>query len=115
MSGAELAAIAPFVFVVALAVLVVLADIVRPGDERVTIAIGTVGAIVGLALVAAVGAGGTVQPVFGGAYQLDPLTTFLDMLFLSIAFLTILFSPGSNTSSDTGGMRISPAAAGTRT
>ena len=93
MTGPELAAIAPFGYVVALAVLVILADIVRPGDERVTIVIGTVGTLVGLVLVVAVGLGGTVQPVFGGAYQLDPLTTFLDMLFLAIAFLTILFSP----------------------
>ena len=93
MTGPELAAIAPFGYVVAVALLIILADIVRPGDERVTIVIGTIGTLVGIALVVAVGLGGTVQPVFGGAYQLDPLTTFLDMLFLAIAFLTILFSP----------------------
>jgi len=93
VTGPELAAIAPFGFVVALALLIIVADIARPADERVTIVIGTVGTLVGIALVVAVGLGGTVQPVFGGVYQLDPLTTFLDMLFLAIAFLTILFSP----------------------
>ena len=93
MTGPELAAVAPFGYVVALALLVIVADIARPGDERATIVIGTIGTLVGIALVVAVGLGGTVQPVFGGAYQLDPLTTFLDLLFLSIAFLTILFSP----------------------
>ena len=30
---------------------------------------------------------------FGGAYVVDPLTTFLDMLFISIVALTIAFAP----------------------
>src|SRR4029077_16170856 len=30
---------------------------------------------------------------FGGAYRQDALTTFLDLLFVSIAALTILFAP----------------------
>ncbi len=33
------------------------------------------------------------QAVFGGAYIQDQLTVFLDLLFMSIAVLTILFAP----------------------
>ncbi|MFI5261880.1 MAG: NADH-quinone oxidoreductase subunit N [Candidatus Limnocylindrales bacterium] len=93
MTAQEVAAIAPLAFVIALAVVVVLADMVRPGDDRLVSVIGAAGSLLGIGLVALVGVGGTVQDVAGGAYQLDPLTTFLDMLFLAIAFLTILFSP----------------------
>ena len=41
----------------ALALLVIVADIARPGDERATIVIGTIGTLVGIALVVAVGLG----------------------------------------------------------
>ncbi len=33
------------------------------------------------------------QPVFGGVYIQDQLTVFLDLLFMAIALLTILFAP----------------------
>jgi NADH-quinone oxidoreductase subunit N len=51
-------------------------------------------ALVGLALVAAVvvSLSGHTERAFGGAYALDNLTTFLDLLFVAIAVLTILFA-----------------------
>ena len=41
------------------------------------------------------GAGRDRDPVtaFGGAYRLDALTTFLDLLFISIVAMTIMFAP----------------------
>src|SRR5206468_3062730 len=49
----------------------------------------------GLAIVAllVVRTGQTPAAAFGGAYAVDPLTTFLDLLFISIVALTILFAP----------------------
>ena len=35
----------------------------------------------------------TGQEVFGGVYVQDYVTVFLDLLFISIALLTILFAP----------------------
>ena len=74
--------------------LVILADIARPGDERVTIVIGD-GRDPGglLAWWWPSGSAGRCSPSSGAPTSCDPLTTFLDMLFLAIAFLTILFSP----------------------
>ena len=101
MTTNEWLAIAPFVLVVALAMLVVVVDLVwpnRPG--RVT---GV--ALIGLILTAAVtvyagpivGLGGQLPPegqaVLGGVYVADQLTVFLNLLFIVVAGLTILFAP----------------------
>ena len=52
-------------------------------------------ALVGLAVVAILIVSASQNPgvAFGGAYQVDALTTFLDLLFVSIIALTILFAP----------------------
>ncbi len=56
-------------------------------------------ALLGLAITAAitvaVGSQTLTQPMtaFGGAYRLDALTTFLDLLFISIIAMTIVFAP----------------------
>ena len=51
--------------------------------------------LVGLAITAAVTlwAGQTTADAFGGAYRQDALTTFLDLLFIAIVAMTILFAP----------------------
>jgi NADH-quinone oxidoreductase subunit N len=77
------------------AVAILLADLVAP--RRRSVAIGV--SLVGLAIVAAVtlAAHGYVGAgdgnAFEGAYRLDALTTFLDLLFVSIVGLTIVFAP----------------------
>jgi NADH-quinone oxidoreductase subunit N len=101
MTTNEWLAIAPFVLVVALAMLVIVVDLVWPArPERVTLV-----ALVGLMVTAAVtiyagpivGVGGQLPPegqaLPGGVYVCDQLTVFLDLLFLVIAGLTILFAP----------------------
>jgi len=91
VSGAELLAFAPFVGVVGLAILVVVADMIRPNAERLIGTLAVAGVVALLALTLYAGAPGTT--VFGGAYVRDALTYYLDLLFLAIAALTILFAP----------------------
>ena len=61
----------------------------RPADVAIAVA------LVGLAIVAAATlfANGNPGDAFDGAYRVDPLTTFLDLLFVSIVALTIVFAP----------------------
>ena len=56
-------------------------------------AIGT--ALIGLAITAIVtiSVGQSTSTAFGGSYTVDALTTFLDVLFISIIALTIVFAP----------------------
>ena len=70
-------------------------------DERVTTFLRSVYGwmCAGLAITAAmtigIGADAAANPTtaFGGAYRLDALTTFLDLLFISIIAMTIVFAP----------------------
>ncbi len=90
MSDLNVAAPVVAAIVTALAILVV--DLVAPG--RTAAAVGT--ALGGLAITAAITlAVGTnaATNAFGSMYHLDALTTFLDLLFIAIVALTILFAP----------------------
>jgi NADH-quinone oxidoreductase subunit N len=91
MSWNDVAIVAPLVAAVLAAVAVLLVDLVWPGET--TPAVGT--ALAGLAVVAIVTlwAGANPGKAFGGAYTVDALTTFLDVLFVSIVALTIMFAP----------------------
>jgi NADH-quinone oxidoreductase subunit N len=91
MTMNDVIAIAPLIATVLAAAAVLTVDLALPG--RRSLAIGT--ALIGLAVVAATTlAVGTEERVaFGGAYTVDALTTFLDLLFVSIVALTILFGP----------------------
>ncbi len=91
MSWQDLVVIGPLVGAVVVAVLVLLVDLVRPG-RTVPVVIVSVGGLAALAaLVAATGA--VPASAFGGAYSVDALTTYLDLLFVAIAALTIVFAP----------------------
>jgi len=91
----DLAIISPIIAAVGTAIAILLVDLVLPG--RTWWAIGT--SLVGLAITAgftvAVGSQALTEPVtaFGGGYRLDALTTFLDLLFITIVALTIVFAP----------------------
>lgn len=86
-------AIAPLIYVVALAIALVVIDMAWPGRDRAIATVAAGGIVIGILIALAAGSSGGVQDAFGGAYRRDPLTTFLDVLFLTIALLTILFSP----------------------
>jgi NADH-quinone oxidoreductase subunit N len=87
----DLVTISPLVVGVLAAAAVLIVDLIWPG--RSPIAIAT--ALVALAATAAVTivVGATPATAFGGAYTVDALTTFLDILFVAIVVLTILFAP----------------------
>ncbi len=91
MTWQDLSIVAPLVAAVLVAVAVLVVDLAWPGRSRPAIAT----ALGGLAVVAALTfvAGATPGTAFGGAYKLDALTTFLDILFISIVAMTIAFAP----------------------
>ncbi|HSH22112.1 MAG TPA: NADH-quinone oxidoreductase subunit N, partial [Candidatus Caenarcaniphilales bacterium] len=93
-------ALAPPALVVLLALLLVMVDMARPARDRLLTWVAAVGLILVMAATVVVGPlpGGIgllpgPQEVFGGAYVRDALTTFLDLLMMSIALLTILVGP----------------------
>jgi NADH-quinone oxidoreductase subunit N len=95
LTAADVVAISPLIAAVLTASAILLVDLVWPG--RSAAAVGT--ALVGLAITAlvtiSVGTPAETTPLtaFGGSYTVDALTTFLDILFISIIVLTIVFAP----------------------
>jgi len=93
LSWQDFVTISPLVAGVLTAAAVLIVDLIRPARPAVAVATALVGLAVtaGLALVV----GGTATPVtaFGGAYTVDDLTTFLDVLFVAAIALTIAFGP----------------------
>jgi len=91
MTMADLAVIAPLVAAILVAAAVIVVDIIKPGGRGVAIAVSLLGlGIVGALVVWTVATPGTA---FGGSYRVDDLTTYLDVIFVAIAALTILFGP----------------------
>ncbi len=91
MTLADLSIAGPFVLAVLVAVAVLVADIALPGRRGAVLAVS----LVGLAFVAVLtlATGTTAATAFGGSYRVDALTTFLDLLFISIIAFTIVFAP----------------------
>jgi NADH-quinone oxidoreductase subunit N len=89
----------PFIAAVAVALAVLVVDLIAPGRRGPTLVVS----LGGLAIVAALtvttgfavaGGDGTARvTAFGGAYVVDGLTTFLDLLFIAIVAFTIVFGP----------------------
>jgi len=90
MSWSDLGTVAPVVAAILVAAAILIVDLAVPGRREPVLAT----AFAGLAVVAGIVLlqAGSSQTAFGGAYSLDNLTVFLDILFLSIAALTILFA-----------------------
>src|SRR6478609_2568064 len=87
--------IAPLIAAIATALAILLTDLVFPRRTYAAIGIALAGLAITAAITVAVGvaAGTETVTAFGGAYQLDALTTFLDLLFISIVAMTIVFAP----------------------
>jgi NADH-quinone oxidoreductase subunit N len=90
MNWSDLGTVAPIIAAVLTAAAVLIVDFAAPGRRAPAIAT----ALAGLAVVALtiVSLSGHRETAFGGSYSLDNLTTFLDLLFVAIAALTILFA-----------------------
>jgi NADH-quinone oxidoreductase subunit N len=91
MISYDVTAILPLIGAVIVAAAVLVVDILRPGRRDAVLATSLVGLlIVGLLVLFLARQPGTA---FDGAYTVDALTTFLDILFVAIVALTIAFAP----------------------
>ena len=89
MSGADLITISPLVAAVLTAAAVLVVDLIRPGRSGPAVATALIG--LGLTALITLSVGGTEATAFGGSYTVDPLTTFLDILFIAVVVMTILY------------------------
>jgi NADH-quinone oxidoreductase subunit N len=98
MTSAELLTIAPLAAAVLVAAAILVVDFVRPGRQGPALVTALVGLVIvgGLVLLA----GRSPGEAFGGAYRVDALTTFLDILFVAIIAMTLLFGPDYLTPRD---------------
>ena len=87
----DLLPILPLIAAVLTAAAILVVDLIRPGRSPVAIAT----ALIGLGVTAAVTivAGASPATAFGGSYTVDALTTFLDILFIAVVAMTIVFAP----------------------
>jgi NADH-quinone oxidoreductase subunit N len=90
MNWSDVGTIAPVIAAVLVAAAILIVDMAVPGRRAPILAT----ALGGLAVVAAIvlAQAGHASNAFGGAYSADNLTVFLDILFVAIAALTILFA-----------------------
>jgi NADH-quinone oxidoreductase subunit N len=91
MTWQEIAIISPFVAGVLTASAILVVDLIRPGRAAVAVATTLIGLAITAALTLIVGT--NPGSAFGGAYTVDALTTFLDVLFIAIIAMTVVFGP----------------------
>ncbi|HET7169303.1 MAG TPA: NADH-quinone oxidoreductase subunit N [Candidatus Limnocylindrales bacterium] len=91
MSFQDIVPILPLIAAVLTAAAILVVDLVRPGRSAPAIAT----ALIGLAITAAItlAVGQTDASAFGGSYKVDALTTFLDVLFIAVVAMTVVFAP----------------------
>ena len=84
-------AIMPLVVAIGAAILVLIVDLILPGRDSLAVAVSLIG--LAAVAIATLWANQTPGQAYGGAYEVDALTTFLDLLFVSIIALTLVFAP----------------------
>jgi len=91
MTWQDFVTISPLVAGILTAAAILVVDLIRPGRSATAVATALIGLAITAGLTLAVG----VNPAsaFGGAYTVDALTTFLDVLFIAIIAMTIAFGP----------------------
>jgi NADH-quinone oxidoreductase subunit N len=87
----NLVLIAPLAVAIGAAIVVLLVDLILPGRDMLAITVSLIG--LGAVAVATIWANQTPGDAYGGAYRVDALTTFLDLLFVAIIALTLVFAP----------------------
>jgi NADH-quinone oxidoreductase subunit N len=98
MTVNDLALFAPIIAAILLAAAVLVVDFIAPGRFVPAIVITFMGLTLVGALTAVTGQAAANEPggaltAFGGAYVVDALTTYLDLLFITIVALTMAFAP----------------------
>jgi NADH-quinone oxidoreductase subunit N len=91
LNGADVTTISPLIAAVLTACAVLVVDLIRPGRSAPAVATALIG--LGLTAVVTLAVGSTEATAFGGSYTVDALTTFLDILFIAVVVMTILFAP----------------------
>jgi NADH-quinone oxidoreductase subunit N len=91
----DLAAVAPLAAAVLTAAAILLVDLARPARRGVALGTALVGLAITAALTLSTGLTPGLAPIaaFDGAYTVDALTTFLDLLFVAVVALTLVFAP----------------------
>ncbi|HET7472746.1 MAG TPA: NADH-quinone oxidoreductase subunit N [Candidatus Limnocylindrales bacterium] len=96
MSLADLNVASPVVVAILTALAILLVDLALPGRTTAALVTALGGLLITAIVTISVGSG-VATTAFGpeglGMYKLDQLTTFLDLLFISIVAMTILFAP----------------------
>ncbi len=91
MTATDLPVIAPFAAAVVVALAIIVTDLIAPRRRRPALAVALVGLVAVGGLVAWKGT--APGQAFNGSYVVDDLTTFLDLVFVAIITLTVLFAP----------------------
>ena len=91
MSWDDFVLISPLIAGILTAAAIIVVDLIRPGRTAVAVVVALIGLAITAGLAIAVGA--TPGTAFGGSYRVDALTTFLDVLFVAIIAMSILFGP----------------------
>jgi NADH-quinone oxidoreductase subunit N len=91
MSWQDFLTISPLVAAILTASVVLVVDLIRPGRADVAVATSLIGLAITAAITIVIGA--SPASAFDGAYTVDALTTFLDVLFIVIIAMTIVFGP----------------------
>ena len=87
----DLVLILPLICAIGTAIAVLVIDLILPGRQNVAIVVALLG--LSVVSVATLYTNQFAGDAYGGAYRVDALTTFLDLLFVSIIALTIVFAP----------------------
>jgi NADH-quinone oxidoreductase subunit N len=90
--AADVVAIAPLIAAVLTAAAVLFVDLARPGRSGPAVGAALIGLAITAVITIQVGMGATLT-AFGASYKVDALTTFLDILFIGIVAMTIVFAP----------------------
>jgi NADH-quinone oxidoreductase subunit N len=93
LSWQDFVTISPLVAAILTAAVIVVIDLIRPGRTAVAVATALIGLAITAIVTIAVGSGTTPVTAFGGGYKVDDLTTFLDVLFIAIIAMSIVFGP----------------------
>jgi NADH-quinone oxidoreductase subunit N len=92
----DLNVISPLLAAVATAIAILIVDLALPNRPTPVVVTALVGLGITAAVTLSVGSGAATTafgPAGAGMYRLDALTTFLDLLFVSIVAMTIVFAP----------------------
>src|SRR4051812_31252306 len=98
MTANDLVLFAPVIAAVLVAAAILVVDFIAPGRFVPAIVVTFMGLTLVAGLTAVTGQAAANAPdqtltAFGGAYVVDGLTTYLDMLFIAIVALTMAFAP----------------------